>query len=339
MRTILKSFVLNAFARLGIPRRLHRARFSDRLTILMYHGVVRSPLPIEDWCFLQEAAFREQMHYLKAHFDVLPLSDAVSRLREGRISQPTAAITFDDGYQCVHDVCLPILSELGLPATVYLTTAPVGTDETIWFCRLIDGLSETSKTRLEWDGREWDLAGPAAKSRACAELQAALKERSPAELERELAGILRALGVAVDRHAPPGSPFRLLDPPSIQAMAAGGLIAFGAHTHTHAILSRVPPEERRGEISRSVSEVERLAGRPCSTFAYPNGRSQDYDAPTMAALADLGIETAVTTIEGPNDRLTPPLELRRYGIGSDLSSAGFQMLIHHTSSMLKREAS
>ena len=41
------------------------------------------------------------------------------------------------------------------------------------------------------------------------------------------------------------------------------------------------------------------------------------------------IRAAVTGIPEPNDRTTPVMELRRYGIGYDATLAYFQLKVHH----------
>src|SRR3569832_422684 len=109
MDSRIKAMAFTAISRLGLPRMGHRLRFRDRLTILMYHAVIRAPLPAKDWCFLPEASFQEQMSYLQRHFDVLPLQEATEKLKTGSIRRPSAAITFDDGFQNNFDVAFPIL--------------------------------------------------------------------------------------------------------------------------------------------------------------------------------------------------------------------------------------
>jgi hypothetical protein len=49
----------------------------------------------------------------------------------------------------------------------------------------------------------------------------------------------------------------------------------------------------------------------------------------VAALRERQVAVAVTTVEGPNDRSVSPLELRRYGVGADMSLAQFKLRAHH----------
>ncbi|MGH7799590.1 MAG: polysaccharide deacetylase family protein [Thermodesulfobacteriota bacterium] len=299
-------------------------RNRNQLIILMYHGVVQAPLKVYDWCFIDEPSFRNQVKYLKRHFEVISLSEAAERLRNGKIYQPTAVITFDDGFQNNYDIAFPILREAGLHATIFLVTGLVDTSDTVWFCRLNRALAETNKTSLEWDSYSFDLSGPGPKAKTASAIEDRLKKFSNPRLLTELRKIILELGDDPDLSIEVRSPFRMLSHEAIKEMAASGLIEFGAHTHSHAILSLLSPNERQDEIALSVAAIHDLAGLPCELFAYPNGRAEDYNAEIIATLEACGIRASVTAIECPNNEMTPLMELRRYGIGANLSMGKFK---------------
>lgn len=329
MKPSLKDRVTGPLARISVPRLASLVHLPGRLAVLMYHAVPQVPLPVPDWCFLPAETFSAQMRYLRENFEVLPLLDAVTRLQAGRITRPTAVLTFDDGYKDNHDVVFPILRELGLPATIFLNTGLIDTGDTVWFCRLHKALCETERAEVRWGGVSYDLRGKASRAAASAELQGRLKALDPGSLNAEVARISAALGVEVLTPLSPTSPFRMLGSKEIAALAASGMIDFGAHTHTHAILTRLSPAERRDEIVRSVQVVAALTGRPCTSFAYPNGQPQDYGQEDRDVLIELGVKVAVSTTEGPNLPGTPLLDLRRYGVGPELGLLRFAWLVHH----------
>ena len=330
MRRLRKGVVYRSCVALRLPSVLQRALFSRELVILMYHGVVREPLPLLDYCFLSEARFACQMDYLRAHFDVLPLGEAVGRLQAGKIKRPTAAITFDDGFQNVHDVAFPVLRRLGLPATMFLATGFVDHDATIWFCQLLQALAVSQRKQLRWRGTEFDLSRTAGQVAASARLQAGLKELPHDELMRELEAIASELEVAPEALSHPEPHYRVLDGASIRAMVQSGLFEFGAHTANHTILTRVSPERARAEIEESIEATESFAGQPCRLFAYPNGRAQDYNTAALDTLKAAGITAAVTTLDGSNPPETPPLELRRYGVGAGGALERLEMTVQRT---------
>jgi peptidoglycan/xylan/chitin deacetylase (PgdA/CDA1 family) len=121
----------------------------------------------------------------------------------------------------------------------------------------------------------------------------------------------------------------MLEHKAVRIMVSSRLIEFGAHTHTHAILGLLSEEEQAREIRASLSSIEELTNRNCRFFAYPNGQPQDYNTTTMRLLRIHRIQAAMTGNPNPNDRTTPALELRRYGIGCDTTFAYFKLKVHH----------
>jgi len=312
----------------GLPPLLHRLSPRQRVTVLMYHAVVSSPLAVPDWSFLDEKAFREQLEYVARRFDVVPLSQATRSLRQRGVQRPTAVITFDDGFHSVNEVALPVLKRMGLPATVFLVTGMVGTDDTPWFCRLNRALAATTRRAIEWRDQAFPLHDARARARAGAVLQSRLKELPHPLLLHELAALVGALGDDARRPIPPTSPYRMLGPREVEAMARSGIVEFGAHTRSHAILSLLPPDERAAEVEGSVREVSRLTGGACRLFSYPDGRAGDYDGDVKRTLTGAGVEAAVTSIGGSNQPTTPRLEMRRVGVGADMGLAEFRLLVH-----------
>src|SRR5258708_790315 len=96
----------------------------QRLAILCYHGV-----SLEDehlWApelYMEASQLRERFEYLREkRCNVLGLDEAVQRLYQGNLPKRTVAITFDDGTYDFYRLAFPILKELELESTVYLTT-------------------------------------------------------------------------------------------------------------------------------------------------------------------------------------------------------------------------
>lgn len=303
--------------------------FKNQLTIFLYHAVIRSPLNFYDFCFLDESSFRDQVKYIKRHFEVIPLSEAVERLMNGKLKRRTAVITFDDGLQNNYEVAYPILRKEALPATIFPVTGLVNTRNTVWFCRLIHALAETSKTSFDWDGLTFDLTESVSKAKSAAAILARLKEFSLPELLAELRGIIMSLGEDPDSPIEDDSPFRMLSHEAITEMLYSGLIEFGAHTHSHGILSLLSKEECRFEIEQSLNTIHELKGSTCKLFAYPNGRPQDYNSETIEALNACGVLAAVTSISGTNDEMTPVMELKRYAVGANWGLEKFKKKVHH----------
>lgn len=328
----IKEAVATAARVSGAGRRLGRSGFADSIAIAMYHGLTRERLAVPEWCFLDERSFTAQMRYLARHFTVVHVEDAAETAAR-RPAKPVASITFDDGFASVHDVAWPILASLGLPATVYVVTGLIDTDDTVWFARLHDAVSRTSSPSVELAGVTHPLGSDAQRASASAALQRALKRFDAAEFDERLAAVLTQLDV--DPVVPARvDHLRMLTSAQIRAMADGDLVRFGGHTVHHQILTRVPAAIAVDEIERSVAAMGEVCGRPTTSFAYPNGGPDDFDAVSVDALARLGVPWAVTTSYGPNRPTSDPLRLLRYGIGSEDSLGTFAWRMHHVPSKL-----
>ena len=152
-----------------------RRQGRNRLAIFMYHAVIASPLQVFDWCFTDATLFRSQMQSLKAHYELLPLSEAARRLQDGTIQRPAAVVTLDDGFQNNYDIAFPILRELGIPATIFLVTGLVDTDDTFWFSRLHCAVTETDRVSMKWERACFDLSTSRSKAKALKVLRTRLK--------------------------------------------------------------------------------------------------------------------------------------------------------------------
>ncbi|MPZ54649.1 MAG: polysaccharide deacetylase family protein [Acidimicrobiia bacterium] len=111
-RHLLKTAVLTGSV---VPRWRSRD-----VIILMYHTVsgqldLEMDVPFE--------RFLRQMSHLAETGRVRSLNDALARLRTGDTSGgPFYVITFDDAYRDFHTHAAPVLTDLGLPATLYVPT-------------------------------------------------------------------------------------------------------------------------------------------------------------------------------------------------------------------------
>ena len=298
-------------------RRWGERQGDGNLAIFAFHGVVSEPLAVPDFCFTSADAFRRQLRCIQRYHEVMPLDAALRSLWAGKLTGPTAALSFDDGFQSLHDLVLPLLRELGLTASCFLATAAVDSDALLWFCRLHRAVSQTRHPSLAWDGHDYDLSTPALRAQASAQLQARLKALPAPQLERVVDALALALDDDPAAPAPADSPFRTLDRASITALERSGLLRFGAHTHRHAILSALSPEAQREEIETSLDLVRGLVDDPLPIFAYPNGGAADFGPEAMEILRRRGISAALSAVHGRAKRSSPTLALPRICLGPD----------------------
>lgn len=297
------------------------------LVILAYHGIRADESPHRNWMLLPQSAFATQVAELRERYDVLPLDDAVARLRAGALDRPTACITFDDGYENNLSLALPVLRAHQAPATVFLATHFIGTTDVLWTTALDAAFDEARVGRVDlsrfglgvwpYDSvEEARSTGIAIKTR--------LKDLDVGQRD-EVIESLRA-------QIPDPSPaylagFRFLDWDQVRELERSGLASFGAHTVHHEIVARLPGESMRREIVDSIAKVKAECGQPSRGFAYPNGRATDFDPRAEETLESAGCEFALTTIAGFNSTASHRFALRRLSIAGDCDLPGFRRLI------------
>jgi peptidoglycan/xylan/chitin deacetylase (PgdA/CDA1 family) len=292
--------------------RLGRYVNRDKLLICCYHGVCEDSDPTRHWLMLPRAAFVRQMLHLQRGYRCLPLGEALRELRVGALTQPTACVTFDDGYLNNLTVAYPILEELGIPATVYVTTGFLDSRRTMWTTRLELALTQGPPRTIRLDAvglSEASVGTPRAASVAAAVIDRL--KLLPAEERARAAQDIEA------QCAEPRIPdsFQFMSWVDAARLAKSGLVSIGAHTVSHEITSRLSDDALEHEIGESVASIRARLGRPVASFAYPNGRSVDFDARSRMVLQRAGCESAVSTIEGLNARDVDAFALRRVVVG------------------------
>ena len=292
-----------------------REHNAGKVTILCYHRLVADIIQAEKETLcgmvISVETFRRQMELVREHYEALPLDGAVAVLRgEQSVKRPALAITFDDGYRDFHQLAWPILRKMGLPATVFVPTAYIGSGKMLDHDRFYRYVTKAYSRGLS-------LRVPLTKaglsagmvSAVCAEVDSfrvyyhlsylpfALRERVLRSLDEFMCGPWE------EEH----NGFSLLDWEMVREMADAG-VSFGAHTDNHVVLTLEDEQTIEREISRSKQALEEKLGRPVRHFAYPTGR---YNAAARNAVASAGFEAAVTTERRLNRRGDDLLALGR----------------------------
>jgi peptidoglycan/xylan/chitin deacetylase (PgdA/CDA1 family) len=298
----------------GIGRLARKTAFAvhPRAAILLYHRVTvleRDPFGMA----VSPASFAGQMEVLRTRASPISLTRLVALIRGGGRFPPRAvAVTFDDGYADVLEQAKPVLDRYEVPATVFIATGPVASQQEYWWDqieRLAHAPSLPAELLLTIGDRQvrW-LAEKEPRTTLLARLHEALL---PVR-EDTRAAALETL------HAWAGLPrqtrptHRVLSRPELQALARGGLIDLGAHSVTHPVLSGLPVDEQRREIAESKAAIEQATGRPVDLFAHPYGAPGYFTDETVGLLRSLGFAAACANVPGRVERTTDPYRLPRY---------------------------
>src|SRR3989344_8233041 len=104
-----------------------RNRLIPTAYILLYHRIADvkdDPLQLS----VNPENFKNQLLYLKQKYNIVPLVQLVMWLRKGGLKDNSVAVTFDDGYADNLHNALPILKELNVPATIFITSGYISSN-------------------------------------------------------------------------------------------------------------------------------------------------------------------------------------------------------------------
>lgn len=275
-----------------------------RLVIVNYHRILAVPDPLLD-SEPNLATFRWQMELLANCFNVMPMHTALQSLRSGRMPPRAVCITFDDGYRSTHDLALPVLRELGLPATVFVTTGYLG-EGSMWNDRILEAVRRISGDTVDLRDKGWGLhpVRNLAERKLTIERLTEIAKYLPPPERQGLTLKLEALAGCE------GSEALMLTADMVRTLSREG-ITIGAHTVSHPILTRLDEEQARFEIGESKRQLEAITGERVRFFAYPNGKAgMDFDERHVAMAKQAGFDAAFTTAVGAattaNDRFQIP---------------------------------
>jgi peptidoglycan/xylan/chitin deacetylase (PgdA/CDA1 family) len=283
-----------SFSRVGGDRLLWRLD-GQRLRVLCYHGVCDDHLAGAPWLpsvFVTRSSFVEQLEYLRREANVLPLEEAVDRLRDGSLPPRSVSLTFDDGYANNLRLAVPSLRLYGLRANIFVSSRYVETGEMFPFLKIKLIRLWLRERRATAPLLDYG-ANPLDQVMQCA---APLWEEFKSRLTTSQRETLRPMSIAELREADTET------------------VTFSAHSDAHCVLRNESDDRRRSEIALSVEKVSAWTGRPVRAFAYPNGELGDFGEIDKQALRDAGVRVAVSGISGANGPDADVLALRRYPI-------------------------
>jgi len=320
LKYIIKVPLEVAAAQFGHHRLYSR---ESRLWIMMYHRILPQNDPRylieEPGMIVEPETFRMHLKTLKNEFTMISLVDWVNRKKKNLpLPLKACAITFDDGWLDNYEFAFPILQHEQIPATVFVVSDMIGTNQTFWPNRIQSILNQPTKKlkKISW------LTDFIGNSNVTKELSASiilsLKRYSDTKLFELIAETENKLNISAQK-----SPV-LINIDQLSKMSKSGLIDVGSHTCNHVRLMKGLSEKNyRHEISDSKKRLEEVIDKPVNIFCYPNG---DYCDEAINVVAEY-YDAAVSTYKGINMVSTTDLfTLSRFGIHQDVSQNKRQLL-------------
>ncbi len=311
-----RELVARVCAVTGVTRVLETLPEQRVLMILNYHRIGNADqTPYDSGTFSCTAEeFDWQIDYLKRRYRIATLEQTLEMLSDGAgLSEAAVMITFDDGYIDNYRTAFPILRRHAVQGVFFLPTAFVGTGRLPWWDLIayIVKRSRSMKICLDYpEPKTFDVDRDGVE-RCIMHILRLYKQPSMSDHDRFVDGLEKACKSS----RPLGDAERcFLNWDEARQMQQAGM-AFGSHTHTHEILSKLPGERQREEACVSREILQNELRRSIDALAYPVGAPHTFSEDTIETLRQAGYRSAFSFYGGLNRPGTMRrFDLRRCGI-------------------------
>jgi peptidoglycan/xylan/chitin deacetylase (PgdA/CDA1 family) len=255
----------------AVPHPAGRVSAGPSAAVLLYHRVADVQHDVHALA-VSPRTFRSQIEHIRKSWRVLPLRRLAEAVASGDPPERAVALTFDDGYLDNLEFAAPILAELGVPATFFLTSEPLKERRRFWWDALeemllcADGCPGMIEIRLRNGHRSFETTGPATRRAAHDELYGIFKASAPVVRDDLLLQLAQQTSVSLMSEA-----HRPMVAEEARRLQAFPLIEVGAHGMHHLSLPQLSAEDCHRDVFESRSALERVVGCPVTSFAYPFG--------------------------------------------------------------------
>jgi len=292
----------------------------DTLAIFLLHGVTQSSCyKVRNYTgkHVRESEFVDIMRSLKNVGVPLSMDDIARLHQEGTPYPPRSfAITFDDGFANNYTIAAPILKDLGIPATFYVTTGWIESNGMSWLDRLEYCLENTSAgaVHLPWENMPRVFATSHQKINIMNEIRYHIKRIPGIDIESFVMDIFDQCGCELIKSS--DSPLDLkMNWKQVKGLNSDSGFTVAGHTHTHAILSFLDSDELDRELNLSMSLLMSRAGIGPKHYSYPEGQIESYNETVIRELKRRGVVCCPSAIDGVNTGEESLFDLRRIMIG------------------------
>jgi peptidoglycan/xylan/chitin deacetylase (PgdA/CDA1 family) len=274
--------------------------------------------------------FRRRLELLARIGTPIGMEELMRGLEGAPLPPNPVMITFDDGYRSCHDVALPILRELGIPATFFVSTSFVTERRMYWWERtaLAVRAAPRKRVRLTYPAPiEIDVDDPNARRL----LNGLIKDTKGIDIARFLTELYAALDVEWSPALDAAHAERMIMTwDQARALERAGM-RVESHTRHHHVLETLDDDGLRDELEQSRFELERELGHAVHAIAYPVGRRVQ-QLRILMAVAAAGYRLGFANSNGinvlwpaalRNTMAFDPLDLRRISTSVQMSDAMF----------------
>lgn len=289
----------------------------DKLAIFLFHGIVaRSDYNVRNYTnkHLEKDCFYKLIKALAGAGHPLSMDEVVECYRAGGESFPpySFAVTFDDGFENNYSIAAPILKDLNVPATFYVTTDFIENNHMSWIDRVEYCLENTPEGKLvfSWDQLIHTFQNREDKIRVLNFLRNSIKKDATVNLDDLVRSIYSQCGSdAIEQSSDPLD--LKMNWEQVGELNDDENFIVGGHSHSHATLSFLQETDLEYEINTSIELLEKKAGIQARHYSYPEGLPHCYSDNVIEALMKRNIVCSPTAEDGMNSVSDSLFHLKR----------------------------
>lgn len=241
--------------------------------------------------------FDWQVSYIKKYYSPLTFEQVIKRLDNNeKLPGNSIIITFDDGFFDNFRNAYPVLKKYRVPATFFISTAYIGSDETFWFNLVSRIIMLNVGKSFEFKSTSYQVPEDIEQRLSLISVILEVCKSVPNFERLELLESMREQLINIDGNDPLSRPMSW---DNVREMSANGM-EFGSHSQTHPILSQLTADELKAEIHDSKQAIEEQIDKKIHTISYPEGMDYAFNLDVLDKVEKAGYLFGTTYISGNN---------------------------------------
>jgi len=267
--------------------------FKSTNLILVFHSVPSKPL------------FRNTIKTIQKIYNFISIETIESCCYDNKKINNCCHICFDDGDRTIYENAFPILAEMNVPATLFVSPKVICNESNYWFQELRyirkylndKLLKETICEIVDCDYRQ-------------------IKKYKILSIFKcmKLVDILKIINTIKEKYSIKVKKKYNITNDQLYELYDSGIFTMGAHTMNHPILHNETYDDAEKEIHDSVKKLSEMLETDIKYFAYPNGITNlDFNLREQLILKKNKIKLAFTTDSNFYNNTTNPFSIPRSG--------------------------
>lgn len=280
---------------------------NKRVCVIFYHRVNELLFDQHHLC-VSPANFEQHMRYLKKNYNILRFEDDWRG-----VDRDSVVVTFDDGYLDNYENAIPILNELEIPATIFISTSCLKGDREFWWDELetilfLDNIPEVFSLEDRECGCRWGTKSLGERMNCYKVVRRMMMDFT--NYEKRCAWMKQLWEWSgYSRHIRMQN--QTITDAICKEISEMKNISIGSHTVSHPALGSLGWEDQMWEIKESKRYLEELTGEKVETLSYPLG---SYNEDTTRICSEVGIKKAATIVRNLWESHKSPYEIPRFCI-------------------------